>query len=167
MQPLILESPSEFCTDALGRSIGELLEPGDVLALRGGLGAGKTFLAGAVARGLGIPPEIHITSPTFTFINEYDGRLHLYHLDLYRLGEPDELETLPWREALFGAGAAIIEWPDRLWDMLPADRWDIHLEPTGESTRRITLEARGIRNCSRMPHWVDIVTGLRTSAACR
>lgn len=164
---MTLESRSEDCTKVLGERIGALLEPSDVLALWGDLGAGKTFLAGAVARGLGIPPEIPITSPTFTFINEYEGRLHLYHLDLYRLGDPDELETLPWREALWGTGAAIVEWPDRLWDMLPAHRWDIRLEPAGESARRITLEAIGGRNRSRMPHWMEVLSGLQDGPECR
>lgn len=143
MGELILHSPNESFSLELGRKIGEHLEPGDILALWGDLGAGKTLLTRGIARGLGIPPEIPITSPTFTFMNEYEGRLHLYHLDLYRLGDPDELETLPWREAFYGKGVAVIEWPERLGPFLPDKRWDIRLEITGEESRLITFVAHG------------------------
>jgi tRNA threonylcarbamoyladenosine biosynthesis protein TsaE len=145
MQELTLHSDNEETSLDLGRRIGETLEPGDVLALWGELGAGKTLLTRGIARGLSIPPEIPITSPTFTFINEYEGRLHLYHLDLYRLTDLDELETLPWREALFGTGAAVIEWPERLGEWLPEERFDIRISITGEESRKITLTAHGER----------------------
>ncbi len=148
--------PSEERTAALGTALGGILEPGDVVALWGELGAGKTFLAGAIARGLGVPPSTPITSPTFTLINEYDGRIHLYHLDLYRLGDPDEIETLPWREVLHGAGVAVIEWPERLGPYIPAERWDVAIEVVGDLERRITIRASGIRNVDRL----DALRGL-------
>jgi tRNA threonylcarbamoyladenosine biosynthesis protein TsaE len=128
---------------ALGRELGTRLEAGDVLALWGELGAGKTLFTRGVARGLGVPEMIPITSPTFTIMNEYDARLHLYHLDLYRLTSPRELDALPWREALYGAGVAVIEWPDRLGSMLPEDRWDVTFEWLGDESRALTLGARG------------------------
>ncbi|MBC7360235.1 MAG: tRNA (adenosine(37)-N6)-threonylcarbamoyltransferase complex ATPase subunit type 1 TsaE [Desulfacinum sp.] len=124
---------------ALGRAVGERLRAGDVVALWGELGAGKTFLAGGIARGLGVPEEIPITSPTFTIINEYEGRVRLYHLDLYRIGDVDELETLPWREALFGSGVAVVEWPERLGGYLPEERLDIHIEIRDVTARSFRL----------------------------
>lgn len=153
MEQLTVSSDSEERSREFGRMLGERLEAGDVLALRGELGAGKTLLAGGVAAGLGISPEIPVTSPTFTFINEYDGRLHLYHLDLYRLGDPDELETLPWREALFGGGVAVIEWPERMEPLLPEERWDISIAVTGDDSRSFTVRAVGERNRARLDAW--------------
>lgn len=153
MQELIIHSAHESSSLELGRRIGEILEPGDVLALWGELGAGKTLLTRGIARGLSISPQIPITSPTFTFINEYEGRLHLYHLDLYRLTDLDELETLPWREALFGDGVAVIEWPERLESSLPEERFDIRISITGEESRTLTLIAHGERNRQRLEKW--------------
>ena len=147
---LIVHSRSEVFSLELGRRIGALLQPGDILALYGELGAGKTLLARGIARGLGVPEEIPVTSPTFTFINEYEGRLRLHHLDLYRLAEPDELETLPWREALFGAGTAVVEWPERMGGFLPEDRLDVRIDVTGDEDRRISIEAFGERARSRL-----------------
>ena len=153
MKELIFHSPDEASTFWLGRRMGEMLEPGDVLALWGDLGAGKTFFTRALARGLGIPPEVPVTSATFTFINEYDGRLHLYHLDLYRLGDLDEIDTLPWREALFGEGVAAVEWPERLDRYLPEERLDIRIDITGDESRTITITARGDKYLPRMVLW--------------
>ncbi len=153
MYQVTVHATSEETTRRLGFTLGTLLEPGDVLTLRGGLGAGKTFFTGALAGGLGVDPKIPVTSPTFTLINEYDGRLHLYHLDLYRLGDPDELENLPWKEALYGHGAAVVEWAERLGSFLPEERLDIHIEITGEESRRFTIEAHGARNEQRLRSW--------------
>lgn len=155
MQELTFTSSNEAQSLDLGRCMGESLEPGDVLALWGELGAGKTLLTRGLARGLALPDEVRITSPTFTFINEYHGRLHLYHLDLYRLSDLDELETLPWREALFGSGVAVIEWPERLGDALPEERLDVTMEITGDETRTITLAARGEAFRSRLRLWAS------------
>ena len=153
MRELTLHSPHEDCTHRLGFKLGTLLHPGDILTLQGDLGAGKTLLTGGVARGLGIPPEIPITSPTFTFINEYEGRLHLYHLDLYRLSDPEELETLPWKEALFGKGVAVIEWPERLGDELPEERMEIRILVTGDTTRTLIFRALGEALEARLEAW--------------
>lgn len=153
MTELTLDLPAEDRTSDVGRKIGEKLEPGDILALWGELGAGKTFLARSIARGLGVPPSIPITSPTFAFINEYEGRLHVYHIDLYRLTDPDELETLPWREALFGTGVALIEWPERLGQRLPEARWDIRLTVTGDESRLMNISAHGRENTERLEIW--------------
>ena len=158
MNALTIHSPCESFSLELGRRIGSLLQPGDVLALHGDLGAGKTLLARGIARGLGVPEEIPVTSPTFTFINEYEGRLRLYHLDLYRLAEPDELETLPWREALFGAGTAVVEWPERMGTLLPEERWDVRIEITGDDDRSITIAAFGEKACTRLDALQEILS---------
>ena len=141
----IFRSTSEVQSLELGRQIGERLKSGDVVALWGELGAGKTLFTRGIARGLGVAEGTRITSPTFTIINEYDGRLHLYHLDLYRIGSLDDLETVSWREALFGSGVAVVEWPERLGKVLPEERLDVHLEIVGEETRAIGIHARGER----------------------
>jgi len=153
MSQIIIRVLSEEHSSLLGVRIGERLVAGDILALWGELGAGKTFLARAIARGLGVPAAIPITSPTFTFINEYKGRLDLYHLDLYRLSDPDELETLPWKEAIYGDGVSIIEWPDRLGANLPSERIDIRLEITGEDSRTIVIATAGESSRGRLKQW--------------
>jgi len=137
-----VESRSPEASLALGEAVGKRLVSGDVVALWGELGAGKTLLTQGIARGLGVPEGTAVTSPTFTLINEYEGRVRLYHMDGYRLGDPDELETLPWREALFGDGVAVVEWPERLGPLLPAARLDIFLEILGPTTRRLHFVPR-------------------------
>lgn len=164
LEPFIFNSPYEECSLLLGRCIGKLLCPGDVLALWGELAAGKTLLARGIAQGLGVPPEVRVTSPTFTIINEYPGRLYLYHLDLYRVSGPEELETLPWQESLFSKGVAVIEWPERLDRLLPSNRWDISFAITGLESRRISFACRGKRNRERMPKWVEELS--RVLAEC-
>ncbi len=163
----VFQSPGDECSLLLGRTIGRLLEPGDILALWGELAAGKTLLARGIARGLGVPQETRVTSPTFTIINEYSGRLYLYHLDLYRISGPEELETLPWQESLFGNGVAVIEWPERLDRRLPASRWDLKFSITGDDTRRIALAARGKKNRARMAEWAEQLEAAQNDQACR
>jgi tRNA threonylcarbamoyladenosine biosynthesis protein TsaE len=158
MTSVTIESASEQASATLGEVFGRILEAGDVVALWGELGAGKTFLAGSIARGLRIPRTIPVTSPTFTLINEYHGRLHLYHLDLYRLGDPSEVETLPWREVLYGTGVAVIEWPERLGDLIPPERWDIVIEILGDEARRFTIRALGDRNNERLTRSRDALS---------
>lgn len=167
MREFTFNSPGEGCTLLLGRRIGELLEAGDVLALRGELASGKTLFAQGVALGLGVSPEVRVTSPTFTIINEYSGRLHLYHLDLYRICGPDDLDTLPWQESLSGDGVAVIEWPDRLGRFLPEGRWDMEFSITGEDSREITVRGRGRTNAKRMVKWVEMLDRLQLDILCR
>jgi tRNA threonylcarbamoyladenosine biosynthesis protein TsaE len=160
-----LTSPSEECSLRLGGRIGEQVEGGDVIALWGDLGSGKTLFTRGIARGMGVPQQIPVTSPTFAIINEYEGRLHLFHLDLYRLTTSEELETLPWREALFGAGVAVIEWPERLGAVLPEKRWDINFEFLGDDCRIITLAACGDHHRARLaglaPELIEIASSAK------
>ncbi|MGD9914651.1 MAG: tRNA (adenosine(37)-N6)-threonylcarbamoyltransferase complex ATPase subunit type 1 TsaE [Rhizobiaceae bacterium] len=121
----------EAATVRLGEDIAAVLRPGDVLALEGDLGAGKTTLARGLIRALAGDPEMDVPSPTFTLVQAYEGRLPVAHLDLYRLSSPDELDELGLDEAL-SAGVAIIEWPDRAGDRLPADAIRIELAEEGE-----------------------------------
>nr|WP_320048400.1 tRNA (adenosine(37)-N6)-threonylcarbamoyltransferase complex ATPase subunit type 1 TsaE [uncultured Desulfuromonas sp.] len=110
---LDLNSSSEQQTLQLGAALGEILSAGSLVLLRGDLGAGKTCLASGIARGLGVAPSVPITSPTYTLLNCYDGRLPLYHFDLYRLAGEEELEELGFDEYFHGDGIALVEWPER------------------------------------------------------
>ena len=166
MNEFLFNSPGEECSLLLGRKIGELLQAGDILALWGELASGKTLLTRGIARGLGIPPEERVTSPTFTIINEYTGRLHLFHMDLYRLSGADELQTLPWQESLFGNGVAVIEWPGRLGRLLPAQRWDIEFSISGEENRTMLIRCHGRKNRARMEKWLEMLEPLQTDSTC-
>lgn len=120
-----MRNGSPEATMALGEELGRLLKGGEVICLTGDLGAGKTHFAKGVARGLGITELV--TSPTFTLINEYSGRLPLYHVDVYRLGGPDEAYDLGLEEYLYGDGVTLVEWPGRVEELLPADRLVIEI----------------------------------------
>ncbi len=118
---------NEEDTRSLGLEIADALEPGDVVALIGDLGTGKTALTKYIAEGLGIKEEI--SSPTFTIVKEYrSGRLPLYHFDVYRLGSGEELLDIGAEEMLEGDGACVIEWADIVADVLPADSLVVKLD---------------------------------------
>ncbi len=139
-QTLILPNPE--ATQRLGALLGRLAEAGDVLLLHGNLGAGKTTLTQGLARGLDI--QDRITSPTFALLHEYEGRLPLYHFDLYRLDTPD-LGQLGFDEIWEdGRGVAVIEWPERLGEQGPAEHLDVTLA-IREDGRLATLTATGDR----------------------
>lgn len=125
-------------TVRLGRLLASLLGPGDVVGLRGDLGAGKTFLAGSVAHALGVPRAQPVTSPTFNLIKEYRGRIPIYHLDLYRLGDPGELYDLGVWECYEGDGVCLVEWCDRFDDLWPQEALVLTLE-LGQGERRTVL----------------------------
>jgi tRNA threonylcarbamoyladenosine biosynthesis protein TsaE len=129
-------------TRAVGEALGRRLGPGDVVCLSGPLGAGKTTLAQGIARGLGV--EEVVNSPTFTLVQEYAGHLPVFHLDVYRLSGPAEAEDLAIPEMIAAGGVLLIEWPERIAPLLPADRLEIRLQPVGEA-RRLTAVAHGGR----------------------
>ncbi|HEV3142948.1 MAG TPA: tRNA (adenosine(37)-N6)-threonylcarbamoyltransferase complex ATPase subunit type 1 TsaE [Gemmataceae bacterium] len=135
-----IDLPNLEATIAFGRALGQKLRPGDVLALVGPLGAGKTQLVRAIAEGLGIPDSRVVTSPTFTLIHEYQGRLPIFHFDVYRLKSPAEFLDLGATEYFDAGGVCLIEWADRVAECLPASRITITLEITGETSRRLTME---------------------------
>jgi tRNA threonylcarbamoyladenosine biosynthesis protein TsaE len=113
MSILTTKTPEE--TQVLGENLGKCLEPGDTVLLFGDLGAGKTTLTQGLCNGLGLPAGEYIRSPTFTLINEYQGKLPIYHIDLYRMESLDEIEALGLEEVLFGKGVAIVEWSEKLF----------------------------------------------------
>ena len=134
----VTNSPAE--TEALGQRLAERLQPGDVIAYTGDLGAGKTAFTRGLARGLGITERI--TSPTFTIVNEYQGgRLPLFHFDMYRLGSSDELYEIGWEDYLARGGVCAVEWSEIVADALEEDciRVDIRQGET-ENQRKITVE---------------------------
>jgi tRNA threonylcarbamoyladenosine biosynthesis protein TsaE len=132
-------------TVAFGRRLGERLFPGAVVALVGPLGAGKTHLARAVAEGLGVPDGRVVTSPTFVLVQEYQGRLPVYHFDAYRLRGEAEFAELGAAEYFEGDGVCLVEWADRARGCLPPEHLRVTLTITGETSRRADLEARGGR----------------------
>jgi tRNA threonylcarbamoyladenosine biosynthesis protein TsaE len=123
-------------TAAAGERLAAALRAGDVVMLYGELGAGKTAFVRGLARGLGAP-ESDVSSPTFTIVQEYAGRLTLYHVDLYRL-EPKEVDDLGLEELVSGDGVVAIEWAER-WHGRPDDAIEVTLEHAGEDERRIVI----------------------------
>ena len=115
------ESKSAKQTFSIGFAVGRKAREGDVFALTGERGSGKTCFTGGLARGLGVGEEYAITRPTFTLINEYPGRCRLYHFDLYRLNHSSELEDLGYEEYVSGEGVVVIEWAEKIAEVLPAD----------------------------------------------
>ncbi|HIJ79714.1 MAG: tRNA (adenosine(37)-N6)-threonylcarbamoyltransferase complex ATPase subunit type 1 TsaE [Desulfobulbaceae bacterium] len=128
---------------AFGLHLGKVAGPGDVITLDGSLGAGKTTITQAIGQGLAVPPDQYITSPTYSLLHEYLGRLPLYHMDLYRLAGEEEIEELGFEDYIYGNGLTVIEWPDRLGSLMPADRLHIELTSTSETARRAQLTAHG------------------------
>lgn len=122
-------------TEKFGIRLGELLKSGDILCLNGDLGAGKTTMTKSIGLGLGV--EEYITSPTFTLINEYKGRVWVYHFDVYRLENAHELYDLGFDEYFYGNGVCIIEWGDKIERMLPKDRIVIDIEKGNNLDERI------------------------------
>jgi tRNA threonylcarbamoyladenosine biosynthesis protein TsaE len=127
---------TEEQTSAAGERVGSTLHAGDVVLLFGDLGAGKTAFVRGLARGLGADPE-DVSSPTFTLVQEYHGRLALFHVDLYRL-EPREVDDLGLEELVVGDGVVAIEWAER-WRDRPDDVIEVRLEDLGDDKRRIRM----------------------------
>ena len=130
---------SAFETEQLGARLAALLRPGDVVAYRGDLGAGKTAFTRGLARGLGITAPV--TSPTYTIVNEYlQGRLPLFHFDMYRLHDADELFDLGWEDYLTRRGVCAVEWSENVEEALEEPvTVTIERVPDGEELRRITI----------------------------
>ena len=139
------DAPNEAASSRLGCALAAALRPGDVVALNGDLGTGKTRLVQTVAQALGYSDQM-VNSPTFALIQEYDGPLPLYHVDAYRLKDSDEFLDIGGDEVLFGDRACLIEWADRIADVLPRDHLRIDITATGETSRLFVLTAGGRRS---------------------
>jgi len=132
-------------TTEIGIQIGKLANPGDIICLTGDLGAGKTHLSKGIARGLNITD--HITSPTFTIVNEYEGRLKLYHFDVYRVNDADEISAIGFDEYIFSDGVSIIEWANYIDELIPEEHISINITklPEDVNLRKIVIEGFGDR----------------------
>jgi len=133
-------SRSETETESIGEALGKRLCPGTVLAFRGDLGMGKTAFTRGLARGLGCTGRV--TSPTFTIVNEYEGKIPLFHFDMYRLPDSDALFDIGWEDYLGRDGVCAVEWSERVGDALPEDTvWvTIARRPESNDWRTITVE---------------------------
>jgi tRNA threonylcarbamoyladenosine biosynthesis protein TsaE len=132
-------------TRRLGAALGEELRAGDVVALEGALGAGKTCLVQGIARGIGVDPAVPITSPTFTLVGEYPARVPLRHADFYRVEDEGRLEDAGFADLLDGKGVLVVEWAERFPGALPKQRLEIQIEVRSESERRLTFRGHGPR----------------------
>ena len=141
---MVLRAETAEAMQALGERLGGALRAGDVVALVGPLGAGKTTFVQGLARGAGVPPERHVASPTFALVNEHPGRVAVVHADLYRIAGERELLELGLDDA-FDRAAVAIEWLDRFPDAAPADRLELTLALEDDGARRVTATGTGPR----------------------
>lgn len=135
---------SEYETEKIGKRFAQHLWAGSIILLSGDLGVGKTAFARGVARGLGI--EEPITSPTYTLIHEYIGRLPLYHFDVYRLNHAEDMEDIGYEEYFYGDGVTVIEWPQRIHEILPAEHLTVEILKVGQDhERNILFQSKGFK----------------------
>ena len=128
-------------TYKIGELLGTFVNSGDIICLIGDLGTGKTHLTKGIAKGLDV--KDHITSPTFTIVNEYMGRLKLYHFDVYRVNDPDEIAAIGFDEYIFSHGVSIIEWANYIQELIPPDNLTIKIEKLpalSDNHRKISFE---------------------------
>ena len=135
-------------TQKLGKIIGTAVTGGTVLTLTGDLGSGKTAFVQGLARGLEVPDDYYITSPSYTLINEYPGRHPLFHVDLYRISDPMDMEDIGLYEILRNSGIVAIEWADRIEKKLLPDSITIRFEITDDDTRKICITAYDLKNAT-------------------
>ena len=148
-ETLTLRTESAGGTLDLAGAFMMLLKPGDVVALTGTLGAGKTCFVKGLGRALGIDPA-EVRSVSFLLMKEHAGSMSLYHFDAYRLESADELEAIGCQEAFEGRGVCAVEWADRVRECLPPDRFSVHMEVTGEQTRLIRVSGTGPDTAGRL-----------------
>ncbi|WP_066505785.1 tRNA (adenosine(37)-N6)-threonylcarbamoyltransferase complex ATPase subunit type 1 TsaE [Abyssisolibacter fermentans] len=142
MKKITSNSPNE--TIDFGYKLGKLLTQGCVVCLMGDLGAGKTTLTQSIAKGLGV--KDYVTSPTFTILNEYMGRYPLYHFDVYRISDIDEMYDIGYEDYIYSDGVSIIEWANLIEDILPKERIEIYISKDKDDKRIMNIEAYGEQN---------------------
>ncbi len=128
-------------TEEIGKIISSCLDKGTVICLDGDLGVGKTSLTQFIAREFGV--EEYITSPTFTIIKEYEGKLPFYHMDVYRIESEDDMYDLGYDEYIYSEGVSIIEWSHKIEGILPEERINIEITRLGDTSRLINIEGKG------------------------
>ena len=136
-----IETNNPEATEALGEKLGREARAGQIYCLSGDLGVGKTVFTKGFAKGLGITE--HVTSPTFAIVNEYEGRLPLYHFDVYRIGDVEEMEEIGYEDCFYGEGLCLIEWANLIEEILPEHYRQVTIEKDlekGFDYRRITIE---------------------------
>ena len=140
---MVIETRSPEETYRLGQQLGEKALPGQVYALTGDLGVGKTLFTQGFAKGLGVQEAVN--SPTFTIVQVYeDGRVPFYHFDVYRIGDPEEMDEIGFDEYIMGEGVCLIEWAELISEILPEERTDILIEKDlqkGVDYRKITVSS--------------------------
>lgn len=141
---LVIESDGPEATQALGQTMGGVVQAGTVIAFYGDLGAGKTAFVQGLARGLAVPQNVYVTSPSYTLINQYPGRLTLVHVDLYRIDEPEAIADLGLMELMEDNAVMAIEWAEHLSEPLLGDHLSVCLEVTGLQSRKITIRGSGL-----------------------
>ena len=142
---MFVQSQSTSETIRIGKQIGSQLHPGDVVALVGELGTGKTHFIKGLASGAGVKRSRYITSPSFTLIHEYQGKITFYHIDLFRLKTEKEAEGLGLEEYFQGGGITAVEWADKIPTLLPEEILCVHIRYTGKNARLIEIIGKGDR----------------------
>ena len=142
---MILKTASADETIRFGKKLGMLLSPGDVVALVGELGAGKTTLVRGIVQGLGVTDRRVVKSPTFSLVYKYEGRIPIYHFDAYRLEDAQEMLDIGSDEMIYGNGVAIVEWADKVLGCLPKEYLEITLTAVSENERNIEISGYGSR----------------------
>ncbi len=132
---IILKTSAD--TEKFGIQLGSMALPGDVICLDGELGAGKTTLTQGIAKGLAVDPACYVTSPSFSILHEYPGRIPLYHMDFYRLNSSLEVEELGFEEYFYMSGLTVIEWSEKATEILPVDRLALHIRITADNVRLV------------------------------
>lgn len=139
------ETGSADATFDLGRILGTLLVPGDFIALVGDLGAGKTQFVKGMARGVGVPDDETVCSPSYTILNIHSGRVPFYHFDLYRLGDEGEVDDLGFDEYFSGNGVCAVEWAERMGGRIPGDNLTVFFRIDGPESRILSFRPTGDR----------------------
>lgn len=152
---MIITTHNPAHTVSIGARLGRLLKPGDVVALVGRLGAGKTTLTRGIAQGLGVDADVH--SPTFTLVHEHLGTVPLYHIDLYRLDTPEEAADIGVEDYVHGDGVTVIEWAERAEPLLPEWALRVEISHCGDDARQIAF-------CASSPRADEILKGLTDNA---
>ena len=146
---ITVDSPEQ--TILLAEHISKYLNSGDIICLSGDLGAGKTFFSQALCKALGV--EDYVTSPTFNIMNQYDGKFPVYHFDVYRIADEDEMYEIGFEEFIFGRGVSIIEWASLIENLIPKTAIWIDILTTGETSRKLILSGQ-VEKLGRFVHEV-------------